>query len=398
MNRSSAQKLGGSLAVVAVLVAAFATAFSSRAARAAGELVIHAIVPLTGPEAFLGRVEKSAMEIGEKLVNARGEAVRVVYHDDQSKPEVAVQILAQLTADRVPIVIGPSGRGTCLALAPLVTKGPVDYCLSPTMHAEPGSYVFMTGVDTYDLDRAMIRFARMRGWRKLGLITSTDATGNDAVKAFDMIVKERENRGMALVERVTFAPTDISVTAQLARIKAAQPDAVLAWSTGIGIGTVLKGMNQLGITVPVATSFGNMTFSQMKNWADFLPKELYFPTTPWPGRPGLDPRIEAALKELNLAYGAAGEKPDAGADVAWDPLMIVVRVLKKVGPDATVDQVRDALQHMRGFAGINGLYDFERYPQRGLGDQNAVVTKWIADRGAWEVVSKFGGSPLDARR
>jgi branched-chain amino acid transport system substrate-binding protein len=387
-------------ALLAIGWLALAGGATSRAqsARAGAELPVHVMVPLAGPEAFLGTQVKATLDIAEKLINSRGDLIRIVYHDDQSKPDIAVQLLAQMSLDRIPIFIGPAGRNTCLALSPLLTKGPVDYCLSPTMHAERGSNVFMTGVDTYDLDRAMVRYARLRGWKRLALITSTDATGNDAAFAFDMIMKERDNvNTMALVERATFSSSDISVAAQLARIKAAQPDAIFAWSTGTGIGTVFKGLNQMGIDLPVATSFGNMTFAQMRLWADFLPKELYFPTTSWsasPNAPGLDPRVATALKELNSAFAAIGAKPDSGAAVAWDSVMIIARVLRKVGPDASVAAVREGLMHMKGFAGINGLYDFEKHPQRGLGDENAVVTRWIPERGSWDVVSKPFGIPL----
>lgn len=379
-------------------VALLCAALGPLRSNAAGDITVHVIAPLTGQEAFLGKSEKTALDIAERFVNARGgDPVHIVYHDDQSKPEVAVQLLAQLAADKVPVVVGPAGRGTCLALAPLVAKGPVNYCLSPTMHAEPGSYVFMTGVDTYDLDRAMVRFARLKGWKRIGIITSTDATGNDALHAYDLIFKEPENRGMTVVGREQFGTTDITVSAQLARIKAGQPDAIFAWSTGLGIDTVLKGMVQAGLDIPVATSFGNMTYARMKNWNDFMPKEVYFPTTAWPGRVDnrdIDPRVLAALREINAAFDAAHERPDAGANVAWDPFLLTVQVLRKLGPGASADQVRGALQSVSGYAGMNGLYDFKRNPQRGVGEQNAVVTAWVPERGTWEVVSKPSGIPL----
>jgi len=362
-----------------------------RPALAANEITIHVILPITGPEAFLGKQGKTALDIAQKLVNARGGApVQIVYHDDQSMPEVVVQLLSQFEADHVNVILGPMGGGACRSLAPLLAAGPIDYCFSPTMHATPGSFVFMTGIDTYDLDRALLRYAHQRGWKRIGLITSTDATGNDAVYAFDAMMKEPENKGMSLVEQANFNAADISVAAQLARIKAARPDVLFAWTTGLGMGTILRAVSQVGLNVPVVTSWGNMTYTQMKSWAGVMPHDVYFTTAPWPASPnaGVDARQAAALRELDRAFEAAGEKPDAGADVVWDPFMITVDVLRKLGPGASADQVRSALQNLKGYTGINGAYDFARYPQRGVGEANAVLTRWSPENGTWELVTK----------
>jgi branched-chain amino acid transport system substrate-binding protein len=233
------------------------------------------------------------------------------------------------------------------------------------------------------------------------LIASTDATGIDASTAFNAIIKDPENRGMELVAQAHFAPTDISVTAQLAQIKAAQPDVVFAWSTGPAAGTVLQGLMQLGLDVPVATSYGNMSYSSMDSWSAFLPKELDFPASPWSGNaasPGLDPRVRNALRDVHAAFDAAGEKVDSGAATAWDALMITAEVLRKIGPNASPAQFRDALQRVRGFGGMNGVYDFARNPQRGLGEQSTVIARWSPAKHEWDIVSKSSGIPIDDTR
>jgi branched-chain amino acid transport system substrate-binding protein len=72
----------------------------------------------------------------------------------------------------------------------------------------------------------------------------------------------------------------------------------------------------------------------------------------------------------------------------------VVDALRHLGTEATAAQIRDYLLHLRGYAGINGIYDFKTSPQRGLNIDDAVVTRWNASRQAWDPVSKFGGAPV----
>ena len=56
-----------------------------------------------------------------------------------------------------------------------------------------------------------------------------------------------ENKDITLVDRVHFNPTDVSVAAQIERVKAAKPQAFIAWSTGAPIATVFKGIVQAGL-------------------------------------------------------------------------------------------------------------------------------------------------------
>jgi branched-chain amino acid transport system substrate-binding protein len=79
--------------------------------------------------------------------------------------------------------------------------------------------------------------------------------------------------------------------------------------------------------------------------------------------------------------------------MVWDPMMILVGALRAVGPDAGAQAIRDHLLHLRNHAGVNGTYDFEKVPQRGLSDENVVVSRWDAARNTWDVVSRPTGIP-----
>jgi len=74
--------------------------------------------------------------------------------------------------------------------------------------------------------------------------------------------------------------------------------------------------------------------------------------------------------------------------------MIVVHALRTLGTDATAQQIHDFIIHLKGYPGIDGIYDFEKVPQRGLDVSNAVVTRWSPGNPVWDVVSKPGGAPL----
>ena len=83
----------------------------------------------------------------------------------------------------------------------------------------------------------------------------------------------------------------------------------LALRSGAPIATIFRGLVQAGVDIPVATTDGNMTYAQMNQYAEFLPKQLYIPAAQWVM--GYSPSIklpEAEAAKLGVArmiYGAA---------------------------------------------------------------------------------------------
>ena len=391
-------------AALAVL-AAVALAAIPAPARAADAYEIPVIQSLTGYGAFLGKNEHQALQLEEKVLNAsggiHGKPIRFVYHDDQSNPQVAVQLANEIIAGHPAVLLGSSLTATCSAMAPLMQAGPVMYCFSPAIHPAAGSYVFTSGVSTLDLNRALLNYVRQRGWTRIAVLTSTDASGQDGGRAFAANLARPENAGLTIVERVYFNTTDVSVAAQIERVKTARPDVFMPWSTGTPIATVFRDMIQAQLAVPVATTNGNMTYAQMKQYAEFLPKELYMPSAEWVvgSNPGLafNAEVAARQKDFYAAYAAIGAAPDEASMHPWDPALLVVEALRSLPDGAGASQLRDRLLKLAGQAGINGVYDFPKTPQRGLALDDAVVTRWTAAAHRWTVVSAPTGIPAKGR-
>jgi branched-chain amino acid transport system substrate-binding protein len=374
--------------------------WAAPATRAATPVDIPVILPLTGGAAFLGQGERAALQIAETVINARGgvrgDPVRFVFNDDQSSPQVAVQLAGQIKAGRPAVVLGSAIVAMCNAMAPALAGGPVMYCFSPGIHPAPGSGVFTAFISTHDLAHALIRYYRGRGLTRLAMITSTDASGQDGRLGFEEAMRLPENAGMTMAAAVQFNPSDVSVAAQIQKIKAADPQGVIAWTSGSPFGAVLKGIVQSGLDVPVATTDANMTLAQMQQYAAFLPAEMLYMSSQWPQHGlelALDPRVDAAQRLMFDAYTAAGAAPDNGVAHAWDPAMLIVEALNTLGRDATAEQLRAHIAGVSDWPGINGIYDFTQIPQRGLGIDDSVVTRWQPGRKTWTIVSRPGGAP-----
>jgi branched-chain amino acid transport system substrate-binding protein len=386
------KKLGQLISLGAILLCA------ASASHAIEPFNIDVVLPLTGGAAFLGKAEQLALQQAEKgLVGAQGiggRPVKFVFHDDQSSPQTAVQLATQIVTRNPPVVLGSAVVAMCNAMAPLMKNGPVLYCFSPGVHPKKGSFMFTSSVATGDLAAALLRYFDLKGMRKIGLITSTDASGQDAAHNIRELLKRPEFKQIQLVSETSFNPSDVSASSQIQRIKGSGPDAVIAWSTGAAIGTVFKAIADSGLDVPVATTDGNMTYAQMAQYAKFLPKDLLIPSPQWlPDAPRNAPPGQVEAKQaLAAAYAGTGVKPDAASSFAWDPAMLVVAALRKLGPAATPGELRNYLSQLKGFSGLNGDYDFTAVPQRGLADRNVYITRWDSGKNTWVAVSGAGGT------
>jgi branched-chain amino acid transport system substrate-binding protein len=355
------------------------------------------LIPVTGSGAFLGKSYQETFRALEIAVNAsggiKGHPVKFVLNDTQTNPQTGLQLVNDLIAKRVVAFVDGGPSTVCSASVPLVVKtGPVDYCLSPVIHPPAGSFVFSASVSSVDQAKIAVRYFRERGWTRLAMISSTDTTGDDLEHQTDAALQLPENTGLEIVDREHFNTTDLSVAAQIARIKAANPQAVFVWTTGTPFGTVLRGIRDAGLELPVQTTNSNMTYAQMGAYASFLPKELYFPAllamTPETGGRG-------ALRDAQAAYVNAfksiGVRPDEGNVLAWDPTMILIDALRHLGTDATPAQVRDYILHLHGWVGVDGVYDFSSGDQRGIGENAAAVARWDPAKDMWVRVSRPGG-------
>lgn len=384
---------------VAALIAILTISLVPGTARAEDPYEIDAILPLTGQASFIGKASAEALQAAEIVANKsggiRGRPVKFVVSDDQSNPANDVQLANALIAKNVPVIMGSALVANCSAMVPLVKNGPLLYCLSPALHPDPGSYVFSGAVAASDTVMVAIRYARLRGWNRIATINPTDATGQDADKSIDAALALPENRGLQIIDREHFNLTDVSVAAQIARIKASNPQLIIAWASGTAIGTVFRAINDASLDVPVLTSNANATYAQMHQLEQIVPKQLYFSGVPSMVTPDelSDRATKAAVGLYDATLASIGVRPEVQA-TSYDPALIVVEALRKVGTSASPAQLRDYIANLRGWVGANGPYDFRAYPQRGLGANTATVLRWQPAKGTWVGASQPGGQPL----
>ena len=94
------------------------------------------------------------------------------------------------------------------------------------------------------------------------------------------------------------------------------------------------------------------------------------------------------------AIAPSGIRPDEGYSLSWDSALLVLDAFRHIGFDATSAQIRDYITGVKGFVGINGVYDFAAVPQRGIDINDLAMVRWDKKTKSLIGVSKPGGLAL----
>jgi branched-chain amino acid transport system substrate-binding protein len=392
------KRVGMVRGILVVLLAVAVGLWSQAAVLAADPYEINVVLPLTGFAAFIGQGEAKTFAVIEEVANKhggiRGRPVKFVIADDQSSPQVAVQLTNGLIAKHVPIVFGSTISAMCQAQAALIKNGPVVWCFSPVPRPPAGSFLFVTFQTTEDYIEACMRYAKGSGLTKLALIATTDASGQDFDAAYDRVIAKPEFRTMLAAVHEHFNITDLSAAAQVSRIKSSGAQYIVSWVTGTALGTLLRAGIDAGIDLPICSTPANLAFAQLRGLASVMPSNLLFPATaPYaPNMLGPGP-AKAAVFEYLDALRSHGIQPDQGTLAPWTPALIAIEALRKYGTSMTGEQMRSYLASYKG-TGVLGDYNFPARPQRGVDATTVLIARWDKVRDSVIAVSKFGGEPI----
>ncbi len=359
------------------------------AKKSAEPYVIGAIFTVTGDNAPLGVPERETIEMLAKQINARGgikgHPIKIEFYDDGGRPDQAVQACQKLLQNKSVLgIVGPTLSGTSLAIVNMCNeaKVPLMSCAASIKIVQPVTpYVFKTAQDDAMAVGRLIDYCKKRGYRKVAFINDSNAYGSSGREQW---LKHAKAAGIETVAVESFATADTDMTAQLSKIRAAQPDAVVCWGTNPGPAIVAKNMRSLGMKQPLLQSHGiaNMEFIKLAGPAA---EGIVFPA----GKlivaksiPRSDPQRPVLLK-----YAADFEKtykkaPNTFGGHAYDAFMLLVKAIEKAGPDR--DKIRDTLEKTRGFVGITGVFNFSPQDHNGLSKSSfALVT---IKNGKWTLV------------
>ncbi|MDF2875499.1 MAG: Leu/Ile/Val-binding protein, partial [Sporomusa sp.] len=189
------------------------------------------------------------------------------------------------------------------------------------------------------------------GFKKVAVMYSNN---NDwAVSGFKTFEQAIKDNGMETVTVETFADKDTDFSAQLTKIAALKPDAIMVAGLYQEAALILKKAREIGITVPIVGNNGFNSPQLIKSGGTAA--EGVVVASPW--YPGKD---DEKVKKFVAAYKTKYSKePDQFAAQAYDALYIMADALEKSGTTTDRKKFRDSLANVKDFPGVTGKFAFD---------------------------------------
>ena len=352
-----------------VLATSIASALATTAllgafAAQAGEIKIGVAEALSGGAAQYGNSIRNGFQLAAEEINAaggvNGDKLSLVVEDEQGKKEEAINAFKKLLfQDKVVMLFGPTLSNSAQAADPIAQASKtVVFGTSNTADGitSIGNFVFRNSVTEADVLPVTIRTAvKNAKIKKVAVLY-----GNDDVftkSGYDNFKKALDDQKLPVTTTETFAKGDVDFKAQLTKIKASNPDAVVLSALLAEGAPIMVQARQLGLNVPFIGGNGMNSvkvFDLAKGASDNL----------WVGSPWSLQNHSKENESFVVAYTRKYKgAPDQFAAQAYDALHIAATAFKKVkfSGDLAKDRaaVRDALPDVK-WTGATGAFSFRQ--------------------------------------
>lgn len=350
---------------------------------------IGGIFSSTGRASFLGDPEMKTMEMLVEKINAAGgidgHQVEAVIYDSEGDPAKAVSAVNKLLyKDKVLAIVGPSTTPTTLAIVNFVERAqvPLISCAAGVKITDPiKPWVFKTAQTDLLAVAAVYGHMQKKGIKTIGILTVSNAFGESG-KA--QLLSQAGDFGITVVKAESFGGQDTDTTAQLTKIKAASPDAIVCWGTNPGPAVVARNAKQLNIDIPLYQSHG-VGSPKFIELAGDAAEGIVLPTGKILVTDLLkddDPQ-KKILQGYTSDYQARWNGNVSGfGGYAYDAVNLLVKAM--AGTNGDKKMIRDNLESITNHLGATGAFNFSATDHNGLGSDAFVMVE--IRNGTWKLL------------
>ncbi|MDE2372416.1 MAG: ABC transporter substrate-binding protein [Burkholderiales bacterium] len=377
------------LRLAATLVLAAAAALP-----AAAQIKIGVTLSATGPAVSLGVPENNTIALLPQTI--AGKTVQYIVLDDASDTSTAVSNTRRLmTENKVDAIIGSTTTPNSLAMIDLAAEGetPVISLASSARIIEPmnakKAWMFKTPQTDTMMALAILEHAASKGLKTMGYIGFSDALGEAFYAEFEKFADVRHIR---IVANQRYASRDTSVTSQVLKLLAENPDMIVIGASGTPAVLPARALVERGYKGVVYFNHGVANPDFLRVGGKDI-EGMYLPTSPVVVAASLPARHPARAQALDYVkryearYGA-GSASAFGA-YTWDAGLLLAAAipvaLKQAEPGTVAFRraLRAALENVHGLEDSNGEVNMSPADHLGLDQRARVIVKVVGGR--WQL-------------
>jgi branched-chain amino acid transport system substrate-binding protein len=372
-------------------LAAIAAVFSLGIPAAQAEVTVGVSLGITGPGASLGVHYRNAFQLMPKTLGK--EPVRYIILDDASDPTNAAKNARKLvTEDKVDVLMGSNGVPSAVQMAQVAAeaKTPIVVLTPAALSPQVLHWSFILPQPTDLMMGAIADQMKKRNVKTVGYIGYSDTWGDLVYKATEA---HAAAHGYKIVTNERYARADTSVTGQILKIMAANPDAVVVGGSGTGGALPHVALVERGWKKPIYHNHGtvNAEFIRVGGKAVQGAVAVTGPLVVPEELPDSAPTKKVSLdftKRYEAAFGAGTRNAFAG--YSYDGMLLlnaaVPEAMKKAKPGTAEfrEALRGALESVKNVVGTHGVYNMNAKNHNGLDERARVVVQ--VENNGWHLV------------
>jgi len=360
------------------------------AAHAQAEIKIGVIASTTGPGASLGIPYRNvyANMPGE----IAGQKMKYVILDDASDPSTTVKNARKLIdEEKVDIILGPTFTPGCLAVSDVAVEAKIAMvCLAPVV-VPPNKmpWVFSIPQSVPVMIAGVIEHLKANNGKTIGYIGFADGWGDLVLKALETTAAPA---GIKIIASERYNRPDTSVNAQVLKLMAAKPDAILVGGSGTPATTPHIALKERGYTGTIYHTHGVIGADFIRVGAKNV-EGTVAPTGPLmvaEQLPDSNPIKKVALDFFAKLSPAYPQVRNAFSGYSYDAFLLVQAAVKpamakaKPGTAAFRQALRDGLEGTKDVVGTHAIYNMSPTDHNGVDGRARVLVR--VEGGQWKLL------------
>ena len=364
----------------AVALAAALALPGSGASAQTSDITIGITITTTGPAAALGIPERNALEFVPKEI--AGVPLKVIVLDDGGDPTNATTNARRfVTESKADIIMGSSTTPPTIAVSNVANEAGIPHIgLAPFPITEArGKWSVDMPQPVPIMGKVLYEHMKAHNIKTVGYIGYSDSYGD---LWFNDFKNQGVPMGMTVVDEERFARPDTSVTGQVLKLIAANPDAILVGASGTAAALPQTELRDRGYKGLIYQTHGaaSMDFIRIAGKAaegvimasgPVMSPETQ-PDTALTKKPGL--ALDTAYE---AKYGPNSRSQFAGH--SYDAFEVLKRVIPtalktaKPGTPEFREAIRQAFLTEREIPASQGVYNFTEKDRYGLDDRSRII-------------------------
>jgi branched-chain amino acid transport system substrate-binding protein len=335
---------------------AWVAASACALAQGTGEIVVGAVLPITGPFAASGLPGYNALKMAQDDINAaggiHGKKLRIVFEDAAASNSTAVNAYIKLVKQHNPPFVFLSNLSMqVMATEPEIAKAKIPGVTpggAMALEARKNPYIFRSrpadvlgaGALSWGITEALKK-------SKPGILYTQDDYGTGSANALEELLKKQ---GINVVAKEAYNARDNDFSPQLLNAKNKGADVLITFNYNRDGALILKQRKSLGIDLPLVSgagmaSPGTLDLVEAADMANVLVAADAV----------LGEEVSPASAEFVRRYVITYKmRPDSFGASYYDAALIMADGLRQVGPDA--EKMRAFMAGVKDYKGVTRTY------------------------------------------